>query len=328
MLFLNRHEVESLLDFDEIIQALAPAMVELSNGAVSMPQRIAAMVSEQGGLLGVMPVYANFSETLSTKLVSVFPNNTKVNLPVHQALITLFDSSTGTPLAVMDGTAITAMRTAAGSALATQHLARPDADVLTIVGAGVQGRAHAYAIARVRPIREIRIVEPNEQKAEQLTKELSTQLKIPVQFGLSFCDAAKGCGVVCAATSSSEPAVIGKCLEPGVHINSVGLHPHGRELDDLTITKSLLFVELRQAALAKGPGGTNDLLWPIRDGVITEDAIHAEVGEIIAGVREGRSSSEQVTLYKSVGVAIQDAVAAQLVLTAAKKKKVGVEVAL
>ena len=328
MLFLNRQEVEALLDLDQLIRSLAPAMAELSKGRISMPQRIAAMVSEQIGLLGVMPVYASYSKVLSTKLVTVFPHNTTLNLPVHQALIAVFDSTRGNPLAVMDGTYITAMRTAAGSALATQLLARPDAEILTIIGAGVQGRAHGLMIPRIRSVREIRLVEPNTQKAEQLARELSTQLNIPVEAEISFRDAMKGCDIVCAATNSREPVVIGEFLEPGVHVNSVGLHPQGRELDDSTILKSRLVVELRQAALTSNPGGANDLVMPVREGLITEDYIHAEIGEIISGEREGRSSPAQITLYKSVGVAIQDAVAAQLVLMEAMKKRVGLEVEL
>ncbi|MEM9149144.1 MAG: ornithine cyclodeaminase family protein [Cyanobacteria bacterium P01_F01_bin.3] len=328
MLFLNRNEVEALLDLDQLIEAMSPAMVALSKGALSMPPRIAAMVSEHSGLLGVMPVYAKHTKILSTKLVSVFPNNATTNLPVHQALVVVFDSSTGTPLAVMDGTFITAMRTAAASALATQLLARPDADVLTIIGAGVQGRAHARLIPRVRTVREVRIIEPNNQRAKQLAQAVSTEFGIPVESGLSCQDAMKGCGIVCIATSSKEPVVMGKWLKPGVHLNSVGLNPHGRELDAETIMKSRLVVESRQAALADGPGGANDLTWPIRDGLITADHIHADVGEIILGTREGRRSREQITLYKSVGVGVQDAVAAQLVLSAAQQNGVGLEVAL
>ncbi len=326
MLVLNRQEVESLLDWDQLIQALASAMAELSAGRVSLPQRVGVFVPEQHGLLGLMPVYLNSSSTLATKLVTVFPQNTTSHLPSHQALVLVFDSTNGSPLAMMDGTYITAFRTAAGSALATQLLARPDADLLTIVGTGVQARAHARAIPRVRRVREIRIFGRDHQKARELAEEISNELNISVTAATSFREAAAGSGIICATTHSTDPVVIGKWLEPGVHVNSVGLNPKGRELDNDTIIKSLVVVESRQAALTNPPAGANDLIWPIRDRVITEEHIHAEVGEIISGTRKGRTSPEQITLYKSVGVAVQDAVAAQIVLNAALDQKLGMTV--
>ena len=328
MLVISRRQVEALLDLDQLIEALAPAMVDLSAGRVSMPPRIAALAPEYEGLLGAMPVYVSSSRVLVAKLVSVYPNNTALGWPAHQALVAVFDSATGIPQAVMDGTGITAARTAAGSALATRLLARPDAGVLVIVGTGAQARAHARAIPRVRSVREMRIVGRNESGAAQLARETAMELGIPVHPSTSFRDAAAGAGVICAATHSADPVVLGQWLEPGVHVNSVGLNPQGRELDDATILKSLVVVESRQATLAPGPGGATDLIRPIRDGLITQDHIHAEVGELLSGARPGRTSADQITLYKSVGVAVQDAVAAQLVLAAAQEQGVGLEVKL
>ncbi|MCI0394738.1 MAG: ornithine cyclodeaminase family protein [Chloroflexi bacterium] len=319
MIILNQQEVEALLDLDQLVQALAPAMADLSAGRVSMPQRVAALVQEQQGLLGVMPVYLPSSQTLAVKLVSVFPGNAGSGRPTHQAVVLVFDAANGAPLALLDGTYLTAARTAAGSALATQLLARPEADVLAIVGTGVQARAHARAIPRVRPVREIRILGRDPEKAGQLTTEISEGQGIPARAVASFQEAAAGAGVICAATHASQPVVLGRWLEPGTHVNSVGLHPNGRELDDETILKSLVVVEQRAAALTHLSGGANDLTWPIRDGLISEAHIRAEVGELVAGTRQGRTSPEQITLYKSVGVAVQDAVAAQLVLDAARK---------
>src|SRR5208282_329798 len=162
MLFLNRDEVERLLDLDRLVEALGPAMVELSAGRVSMPPRVVAQVPEQGGLLAAMPAFLNLPPVLSSKLVSVFPQNAARGLPSHQAVILVFDPGTGSPRAMLDGTAITAARTAAGSALATSLLARLEARILAIVGTGVQARTHARAIPRVRPIREIRVVGRNQ----------------------------------------------------------------------------------------------------------------------------------------------------------------------
>jgi ornithine cyclodeaminase len=328
MLFLNRHEVERLLELDRLVEALGPAMVELSAGRVSMPPRVVAQVPEQEGLLAAMPAFLNRPQVLSTKLVSVFPQNAARGLPSHQAVILVFDPSTGSPRAMLDGTAITAARTAAGSALATSLLARPEARILAIVGTGVQARAHARAIPRVRPIREIRVVGRNQDRATALAEEVAHHLGVPAKaFDLAQ-GAFAGVDVICATTHSAEPVVRGEWLEPGVHINSVGLNAKGRELDGETIKRALVVVESRGAALAKAPSGSNDLLWAIRDGLVGEEHIHAEIGEVISGARPGRTSPEQITLYKSVGVAVEDAVAAHLVLEAAIRQGVGREIQL
>lgn len=325
MLVLKRQEVETLLDLDLLVTALAQVMADLSAGQVSMPQRIAASVAERGGLLGAMPVYVSSLQTLSVKVVNVFPRNAASDLPTHQAVVLVFNSINGSPLALMDGTYLTAARTAAGSALATRLLARADADVLTIVGTGVQAKAHVRAIPRVRPIREIRILGRDPRKAKTLVEQASSELRIPARAVDTFRDAAAGAGVICATTDTAAPVILGRWLDPGVHINSVGFNPNGRELDDASISRARLFVESRQAALAPLPSGTNDLILPLRDGVIAEEQI-AEVGEVVSGKREGRTAPEQVTIYKSVGVAVQDAAAARLVLEAARRRGRGVEV--
>jgi len=328
MLFLSRQEVESLLDLDRLVEALGPAMVELSAGRVSMPPRVVAQAREWGGLLAVMPAFLGSAQILSTKLVSVFPENARQGLPSHQAVILVFDAHTGSPRALMDGTAITAMRTAAGSALATRLLARPEARILAIVGTGVQARAHASAIPRVRPIQEIRVMGRHRARAVALAEEIARGLGIPTEAFELGQGAFAGVDVICATTHSAEPVIRGEWLEPSVHVNSVGLNPNGRELDGEAVRRALVVVEAREAALAPAPSGSNDLLWAIRDGLIGEEHIHAEIGELISGSRPGRTSSEQITLYKSVGVAVQDAVAAHLVLGAAEQQGVGREVPL
>jgi ornithine cyclodeaminase len=328
MLFLNRHEVESLLDLDRLVEALGPAMVELSAGRVYMPARVVAQVREWGGLLAAMPAFLGSAQILETKLVSVFPENAALGLPSHQAVILVFDARTGSPRALMDGTAITAMRTAAGSALATRLLARPEARILAIVGTGVQARAHAKAIPRVEPIKEIRVVGRHRARALTLAEEIARGLGIPTKVFEPGQGAFAGADVICATTHSAEPVLRGAWLEPGVHINSVGLNPNGRELDGEAVKRALVVVEARGAALAPAPSGSNDLRWAIRDGLIGEEHIHAEIGELISGARPGRTSPEQITLYKSVGVAVQDAVAAHLVLEAAERQGVGTEMPL
>src|SRR6266567_7572654 len=207
MLFLAQADVQKLLDTDRLIEALAPAMAELSAGRVSMPARVGAEVPAAKGVLGVMPVYLPSAASLVAKLVSVFPKNAGGPHPTHQALIAVFDPETGVPLAMMDGTLITAARTAAGSALATRLLARPDAEVLAIVGTGVQARAHARAIPRVRPIRQVRVAGRDEKKAARLAEELAQELRFPVEPAKTVRAAIVGADIICTTTHSFEPAI-------------------------------------------------------------------------------------------------------------------------
>ena len=326
MLLLSRSEVESLLDIDQLIKSLAPAMIELSKGSLSMPARGIVEIQERRGLLATMPVYLNSSKILTTKLVTVYPENECRGLPSHQAVVLVFDSATGTALALMDGTSITAARTAAGSALATRILARPEAQILALLGTGVQARSHIRAIMRVRKVREIRVWGRNAEKAAALAQDISREHGIHALGLASLRETLLGAEIICATTHSADPVVLGKYLEAGVHVNSVGLNSLGREIDEAAVLKALVVVESRDAALAPPPSGANDLTWPIQKGAMTRKHIHAELGEILSGARPGRTSPEQITLYKSVGVAVQDAVAAQLVLDAARQQNIGREI--
>jgi len=283
MLVLTRDEVEELLDLDALPDALARAHAELSAGAVSMPARIAALT--EGGLLGAMPAYLP-SAGLGCKLVTLFPRN--VDRPTHQAEIVIFDPENGTPLAVMDGTYITAMRTAAAAALATRLLAREDARVLAIVGTGVQSRAAQEMFPRVRDFAEIRVAGRGEYE-----------------------DAVRGVDVVHAATHSPEPVVRAEWLDPGVHVSSVGYNAPGSELDPAIITRAdVICVESRDSAFAPLPAGAPELA-----SIDPERTV--ELGEVVSGTRPGRTRDDEITLYKSVGVAVQDLAAAALVLSAA-----------
>lgn len=315
MIVLSQSEVRELLDLDELVDALAVAHRDLSAGQASMPPRIAAMVQERDGLLGVMPSYLP-SAGLACKLVTLFPHNE--DRETHQAVICVFDPDNGTPLALMDGTFITATRTAAGSALATRLLAREDAKVLALIGTGVQARSHARALPRVRNFTEIRVAGRDRVKAETLADEIGSSAHAVD----SFEEAIRGADVVAAMTHATEPVVRREWLSPGAHINSVGLNPAGREVDADTVVHSLLVVESRESALAPPPAGAPELVG------IDPAHVHAELGELVAGVKPGRTSPEQVTLYKSVGVAVQDAAAAALVLAAAKKRSAGREIEL
>ncbi|MGI5380415.1 ornithine cyclodeaminase family protein [Streptomyces sp. CA-251387] len=328
MLVLGRSQVEALLDMDTLIDALASAMADLSAGRASAPDRVAALVPEREALLAAMPGFVPSAGVLMSKLVSLFPQNAGTALPTHQALIVVFDPATGEPAALLDGTVITAMRTGACSALSVRLLAREDATVLAILGTGVQARSHARAICRVRPIRQIRVAGRDPAKAAALVSELSAVVEAEVRPASTYAEALDGADIAAATTHAVEPVIRRTWLAPGVHITSVGYNPAGREVDDATVAEALVCVESRQAALAPFPAGSNDLLGPIRDGLITAEHVHAELGELVAGSKTGRTSPDQITLYKSVGVAVQDAVAAALVVTAARQRSVGEEITL
>jgi alanine dehydrogenase len=328
MLLISRDEVRELLDLDALIDRLAVAMADLSAGQASMPPRIAAMVPEQDGLVAAMPGYVPSAGALACKLVSLFPGNAGTAVPTHQALIAVFDPVTGSPVAVVDGTEITATRTAACSALSARLLAREDAAVLAVLGTGVRARVHARALPRVRPIREIRVAGRDPAKAQALAGELAAETGLDVRAADSFADAVGDADIVCATTAAEEPVVRRPWLRAGTHVTSVGFNARGREVDDATVADALVCVESRSAVLAPLPAGSTDLIEPIRAGVIGEDHIHAELGELVLGTRPGRTSPEQITLYKSVGVAVQDAMAAALVLEAARERGAGHELAL
>jgi alanine dehydrogenase len=313
VIVLSQQEVEELLDLDDLIEALADAHRELSEGKASMPPRIAAF-AERSGLLGAMPAYLP-SAGLTCKLVSLFPENRDRH--THQALIAVFDQTNGTPVALMDGTYITATRTAAASALATRLLAREDAHMLAILGAGVQARTHADALRRVRDFDEVRIASRDRGRAEALAAEIGATA------ATSFEEAVRGADVVAATTHATEPVVLREWLEPGAHVNSVGANPAGSGEVDPAIVRgaAVIAVEYRESTLAPPPAGASEFREGAPGNVV-------ELGELVAGTKEGRTSREQVTLYKSVGVAVQDAAAAALVLAAARERAVGRKIEL
>jgi len=294
MLVLSRRDVEACLDLDALIPALARAHEELSSGGVSLPPRIAAFSSK--GLLGTMPAYAP-SAGLGAKLVSLFPENR--DRDTHQAAIMLFDPENGSPVALLDGTYVTAMRTAAAAALAAKLLAREDARVLAILGTGVQSRAAQEMFPRVRAFDEVRVAGRGE-----------------------FEEAVRGADVVHAATAADEPVVQADWLAPGTHVSSVGYHPPGSELDPAIVERaSLVCVELRHSAFAAPPAGAVELAG-------LDPAAAVELGELVAGGRPGRGGPDEITLYKSVGIAVQDLAAAALVLQEARMRKTGIEIEL
>src|SRR3954468_7358052 len=315
MLVLSRSVVEELLDLDALLDALAAAHAELSAGEASLVPRVGAFAAD--GILGAMVGYSP-STGLGCKLVTLFPENR--DRPTHQAAIALFDPATGTPVALMDGTYITAMRTAAAAALATRLLARPDARVLAILGTGVQCRCAHEVFPRARDFPVVRGVRPGAQEMFPRARDFA---EVRVAARGEFEDAVRGADVVHATAAAQEPVVRFEWLSPGTHVSSVGSSlGGGSELDPAIVEQAdVVVVEQRDSAFAPLPAGAPELEPRGRDGVV-------ELGEIVAGTAQGRTAPGQITLYKSVGVAVQDLAAAALVLAAARERGAGQEIEL
>ena len=289
MLILDEPAVRKFISMQALIPAMERALQALSAGEVVQPMRVMVPVAAHGGFLGSMPAFT--AGQLGAKLVTFFPDNQ--GMPTHHALVLLFEPATGRPLVVMDGRLITEMRTGAVSAVATRSLAREDASVLAILGAGVQARSHLEALQLVRRFREIRVWSPHNAGA--------FASRFGVRLARSAEEAVRGADVV-VATDSRTPVLSGEWLSPGVHINAVGApRPDWRELDDGVLRKSKLYVESREAA-ARESGD-----------VMAAGTIFGEIGEVIGAAKAGRQWADEITLFKSVGVAVEDLASAELV---------------
>ncbi|MDQ6662553.1 MAG: ornithine cyclodeaminase family protein [Chloroflexota bacterium] len=313
ILMLNETEVHSLLDPDALLEALAEGFKAQSSGLVDAPKRNEITIPNAGFLLA-MPAYQQDRE-ITVKLVSVFHGNEQLGIPAHQALICLFDPQTGTPLSIMDGTYITALRTAGAAALSTRLLARTDTNVLAIVGAGVQGHSHLRMLPRVRPFSEIRIASLHIAHAEQLA---TTDSRVRVVKTAE--EAVRGADVVCLCTNAGEPVISPDWLTPGMHITSVGYSPPGGELDPRVIEQGRLFVETR-LAFESPPVGCGELAG-------FDPRIGTELGEVLLDQRLGRQSKDEITVYKAMGHASEDMAAASLVYHRAQQERIGRIIAL
>jgi alanine dehydrogenase len=308
VLMLSQKDVRALLDLDQLLDALEDGFRAISGGNVNIPPRVAA--NAPAGFLAAMPGYGR-DLGLAAKLVSLFPGNDERGLPSHQALVCLFDPDTGAPLAVMDGTYITAVRTAGGAAVSTRRLARKDAKVMAIVGAGVQGAAHLQMLPRARAFEEIRIASRTPEHAQDLARSDPR-----ARAAGSIREAVEGADVVALCTHSGEPVVSLEWLSPGAHVTSVGFSPPRGELDRAIAEEGKLYVEARAAAFQPFPVGCVELV-----GMDPEKA--SEIGELLLGRRPGRETPDELTVYKSMGHAIEDIAAAQLVHEAARRQGAG-----
>lgn len=326
VLVLDAGEVERLLAPEPLVDALAGAMAELSAGSAAAAPRTSLRLGEAGYLLA-MTAHVPAAGIAAAKLVTLHPGNRARGLPSHLAVVAVFEAATGRLRALLDGERLTALRTAAGSALAARVLARADADVLALLGTGVQAESHARVLAAVGDLREIRIAGRDRERARALAERLDGELAPSVVAAGSYAEALGGVLLACATTHSPEPVVRREWLADGCHVCSVGVHPDGGEVDRATVAEALVVVESRAAALAEGYGGARELVDAAREAP-GRDPIHAELGEILLGRRPGRTSDGQLTLYKSVGVAVQDAAAAALAVAEAERLGVGRRVRL
>ena len=313
ILYLSRADVERLLNVDALLDALAGALVSFSAGTTSVPPRVAARVPDRG-LLGAMVGYVP-GAGLEAKLVSVFPHNDQKGRPSHQGLIALFDDEDGTPLALMDGTYITAIRTGGAAAVAARALAREDAKVLAILGAGVQGGSHLETFPRVRDFMEIRVASRDAAKAAALARRHPR-----ARVATSFEAAVRGADVVACCTDAREPVIRREWLKPGAHVSSVG-GTFGPELDADTLAEGSVFVEWRGAATSPPPAGARELQGFDVDRL-------TEVGEVLSRTRPGRRFADELTVYKSTGHAVEDIAAARLVYDRARAEGVGTQLSL
>jgi ornithine cyclodeaminase/alanine dehydrogenase-like protein (mu-crystallin family) len=319
MLILSGEEVVRLLDMPGCMQAMEEALVTLARGEFHLPLRPVVRPPGESHLLGLMPTYRSGGRPLyALKTVAIFPDNPSRGLDPHQGTVTLYDGTTGEVLAVMNASPITAIRTAAVSGVATRALAREDARVLAVVGAGHQARPHIAAMLEARPLEEVRISSRSYESAERLAAEWPLARAVE-----SNEDAVRGADVICTVTQSAEPVLSHEWLAPGVHINAVGAcFPHTRELDTETVVRSSFFTDRRESC----ENEAGDYVIPLQEGAISDGHIRAELGEVLAGTAPGRTSPQEITVFESLGLAVEDLAAAEYLMRRARETGAGTTV--
>lgn len=321
--FLSGDDVRRCLPMADAIEAMRDAFVQLSTGDAVAPVRTRIQVSKSDGAVLFMPAYLPSDDRLGLKVVSLFEGNRKLGLPFIHALVVVVDGTNGRPLAVLDGEHLTALRTGAASGLATDLLARKDARVAALFGAGVQGRTQIEAVSCVRRVDRAFVFDTDEQMAEEFAREMTERLSVQVRVAASPAEAVQDADVICTATTSEGPVFSDADLKAGVHINAVGSYrPDVQEIPSETVQRAKVVVDHRPAALSEA----GDLVIPMRDGSISKDHVYAELGEIAAERKPCRTAEDEITLFKSVGVAVQDLAAAEKVLAAAERLDLGVDV--
>jgi len=319
---LTTEDIKKALPMVHAIAAMKEAYAQLSSGQASVPLRSHIDVTQHDGITFFMPALLHNTQDMAVKIVSIFPRNLERGLATISALVIALNPETGQPIAVMEGASLTAIRTGAASGAATDLLAQADARSVAIFGSGVQARTQLEAVCTVRPIEQVSVFSLDNPGAKAFVDEMAGRGLIPKQITIveNPSAAIAEADVICTATTSSTPVFDGKELKPGTHINAVGsFTPDMQEIDTETVKKALVIVDSRKAALAE----TGDLIIPIEQGEISAEWIHAELGEIVTGRKPGRTGADQITLFKSVGIAAQDAIAASRALTGAADAGIG-----
>ena len=319
---LGAEDTRRALPMGETIEAMKRAFGQLSAGTARVPPRSHINVDDAEGVSLFMPALLADTDDLALKVVSVFPANNKRGLPTIHALVVVLDPETGIPIALIEGGSLTAIRTGAGSGAATDLLARSIARRVAILGAGVQARTQLEAVCTVRAIESVAIFSLDADQSRAFADETVGKPWAPATITLAetASEAIANADVICTATTSATPVFDGSDLKPGAHINAIGsFTPTMQEVDSTAVERSLLIVDSREASLAE----TGDLIIPIQEGRISEDHIQAELGDIVNGDHPGRTDADQITLYKSVGIAVQDAAAAGLALRRAEQLGLG-----
>jgi ornithine cyclodeaminase/alanine dehydrogenase-like protein (mu-crystallin family) len=304
ILVLDSSQIRELLPMRDCIELMADALSALERGEVFQPLRTIIRPPEARGLLGLMPAYRTGEHgAFGMKAICVFPGNPAMGKDAHQGAVMLFSRETGEFMALMNASEITAIRTAAVSAVATRLLAREDAHQLGIIGAGVQARTHLAALDAVCSIKHARVACRNIEHAHELVREMQPRFSFSIEAVKTNEEAVRGADLIVTATSSQEPVLNKDWISPGAHINAIGTHsPNSREIDGATMAAARIFVDRRESAINE----SGDYLLAAKEGLISTDSIVAEVGELLIGTKAGRNSVDEITVFKSLGLAIED----------------------
>ncbi len=325
VLMINQSEVKQLLPMDECMDVMADTLKTLAEGNAILPLRPVMWLPEKVGALGMMPAYLGSIGMMGLKVVSVFPGNHGTEYDSHIGAVMLYETKHGQLLALVDASEITAIRTAAVSGVATRTLARPDAGDLTIMGAGIQAKSHLAAMLVARDIKRIRVWSRNTEHAKAFAERESRRYDITIEAIVDAQQAVEGADIICTTTSSPQPILQGEWIKAGAHINAVGSSvAFTRELDTAAVVKSKLFVDRRESTLNEA----GDFLFPKKEGAINDDHIKGEVGEVLLGKVQGRESADEITLFKSLGLAVEDVASAHHIYTKALQRNMGIAVEL
>ena len=302
-LFIDKEKIASLLPMNECIEVMEKMFRSLEAGECLQPLRNIMRLPDGSGVLGMMPGHAAGYGVMGIKVITVFHANREAGLPSHQGIVMLFDAKNGQPLMLFDALEITAIRTAAASAVATKLLSRKNSSTLAIIGSGEQAKRHIEAILLVRNIKQVNLWSRKEKNAKHLVDEFAGKFNIPIHIKEDVQHAVQDADIICTVTASREPIVMGKWISAGAHINAVGSStPFARELDTTAIARSKLFADRYESIFNEA----GDFLIPKKEGIITDEHVKAEIGEVLSGTKKGRENDEEITVFKSLGIAAED----------------------